>query len=77
MLAPCFDSLELESRERASKSQPKLHSEDVMSGRGKKFKFHGSFKSKAKAKRKEETCNCFIKKLKVRGKPRFAVLERL
>lgn len=48
-----------------------------MAGRLRKFKTHGAFGTKAKAKRKEKTCNCFIKRVKIRGRTRFEVLERL
>jgi hypothetical protein len=51
-----------------------------MAGKGRKFKFHGAFKTKARAKHKErsEACHghCFILKRMVRGVSRFMVLER-
>jgi hypothetical protein len=43
-----------------------------MAGRGRKFKFHGSFKTKKAAKKREATCACFILK---RAK-RYLVLEK-
>lgn len=51
-----------------------------MAGRGRKFKFHGAYKSKsaARSKEKSEACDnkCFILPRKIRGGRRFVVLER-
>ena len=47
-----------------------------MAGSGRKFKFHGAFKKKSAAKRKEATCSCFIRRKRVRGVLRYFVLER-
>lgn len=47
----------------------------------KKFKFHGAFKTKAAARRREKSApchdSCFILKRMVRKAKRFIVLERL
>lgn len=47
-----------------------------MAGKGRKVKFHGAFKTKKAAKRKEATCPCFILPRMIRGAKRFLVLER-
>ena len=51
-----------------------------MAGRPRKFRVHGAYKSKAKAKRKEKSaaCHgaCFIIPRIVRGAKRFLVLEK-
>lgn len=50
-----------------------------MAGRGKKFTFHGAFKSKAAAKRKEKSIGGFIRRTKFCRKKkcrmRFLVLK--
>jgi len=48
-----------------------------MAGKGKRFFFHGAFKSKAAAKRKEKRGKkFFILKVKIKGRTRFDVLSR-
>ena len=51
-----------------------------MAGRLRKFKVHGAYGSKAKAKRKEKSaaCHgaCFIVPRVIRGMKRFLVLEK-
>jgi hypothetical protein len=47
-----------------------------MAGRGKIFSFHGAFKTKRAAKRKERAGE-FIHPAKIKGKKRFLLLERL
>lgn len=51
-----------------------------MAGKLRKFRVHGAYKSKAKAKRKEKSaaCHgaCFIIPRIVRGAKRFLVLEK-
>jgi len=45
-----------------------------MAGKGKKFKFHGSFAKKADAKKKEKEVHGFIKPTKIKGKRRYTVM---
>jgi hypothetical protein len=51
-----------------------------MAGKGTKFKFHGAFKKKEDAIRKESTCDCFIRRTKMkhgrRSFLRYLVLEK-
>lgn len=48
-----------------------------MAKRGRRVTFHGAFKSKADAVRKESrTAGAFIKPITVRGQKRYAVLSR-
>ena len=47
-----------------------------MAGRGRRFKFHGAFGSKAKAKAKERAVGGFIKRMKIRGDTRYVVMTR-
>lgn len=48
-----------------------------MAGKGKQFVFHGAFKRKADAVRKERRVKgAFIRKIKVRGQTRYAVMSR-
>lgn len=48
-----------------------------MAGVGRKVRFHGAFKTKAKAKRKEAKLkNGFIRRIRVRGRTRFVVMSR-
>lgn len=51
-----------------------------MAGTGKRFKFHGAFKTKkdAVAKERNAACNskCFVLPRRVRGSRRYLVLER-
>jgi len=45
-----------------------------MAGKGRKFKFHGAFKSKADAVRKERAVGGFIREFKVKGQTRYTVM---
>jgi hypothetical protein len=47
-----------------------------MAGRGRKFKFHGAFKSKARAVRKERSVHGFIERHKIKGHTRYIVMTR-
>lgn len=48
-----------------------------MAGRGRKFKFHGAFKSKRKAMAKERAGNNrFIRETKIKGHRRYIVMSR-
>ena len=52
-----------------------------MAGRGRIFSFHGSFGTKARAVRKEKQLkrrghSVFIRKVKIKGRPRWSVLSR-
>ena len=47
-----------------------------MSKRGRSVTFHGAFKSKSKAIRKEQSVNGFIRKIRVRGHRRYVVMTR-
>lgn len=47
-----------------------------MAGKGKRFNFHGAFKRKEDAKRKEKQVGGFIKTIKVRGHTRYSVMTR-
>ena len=48
-----------------------------MAGKGKKFRFHGAFGSKAAAVRKERsTPRSFIRKRRIRGDTRYVVMSR-
>ena len=48
-----------------------------MVGRGRKFKFHGAFKSKRKAMAKERAgSNRFIREAKIKGHRRYIVMSR-
>lgn len=46
-----------------------------MAGRGRKFTFHGAFKSKKKAVRKEHAVGGFIRKKRIRGHTRYVVMR--
>lgn len=43
---------------------------------GKKVKFHGAFKSKAKAKARERSVKGYIEETTVRGQKRYVVISR-
>jgi hypothetical protein len=45
-----------------------------MAGHGKKFDFHGAFKSKAEAVAKEKEVDGFIRERIIRGEKRYFVL---
>ena len=45
-----------------------------MAGKGKLFKFHGAFKSKRAAVRKEGLVHGFIRKVSIKGHRRYVVL---
>jgi hypothetical protein len=45
-----------------------------MAGHGKKFDFHGAFKSKEEAMRKEAEVHGFIREREVHGEKRYFVL---
>ncbi len=48
-----------------------------MAGRGRRVMFHGAFGTKAKARRKERRVkHGYIRRIKVRGHVRYAVLTR-
>jgi hypothetical protein len=47
-----------------------------MSGIGKRFRFHGRFKTKADAKRKEKSVYGFIRKVTVKRVPYYLVMTR-
>lgn len=47
-----------------------------MAGKGKRVKFHGAYKSKARAKAKEKETGGYIQKISVRGDTRYAVITR-
>lgn len=52
-----------------------------MAHRGRKFAFHGAFRSKSRARKKERSAacggRCFIRSGKVRNRRRWFVLEPL
>ncbi len=47
-----------------------------MSGRGRKFKFHGAFGTKKKARAKERKVGGFIRRVKIRRKVRYVVMTQ-
>lgn len=47
-----------------------------MAGRGRTVTFHGAFRSKAKAEEKERKVGGFIRRIRVRGQTRYAVMKR-
>lgn len=48
-----------------------------MAGKGKRVTFHGAFKKKADAVKKEKRIKgAFIRPIRVRGQKRFAVMSR-
>lgn len=47
-----------------------------MAKTGRRFKFHGAFGTKAKAKKKERAVGGFIRRIRVRGSIRYAVMTR-
>jgi len=49
---------------------------NVVAGKGRKFKFHGAFSSKRDAKRKERQTGGFIRRVKIRGSTRFVVMTQ-
>ena len=47
-----------------------------MAGSGRKVTFHGAYKSKEDAKRKEKQVHGYIEEVTVRGHRRYAVITR-
>ena len=47
-----------------------------MAKTGRRFKFHGAFGTKSKAKKKESKVDGFIKRVKIRGQTRYVVVTR-
>lgn len=46
-----------------------------MAGKGRRFVFHGAFKSKADAKRKERAVGGFVRAKSIRGHRRYIVMS--
>lgn len=47
-----------------------------MAKTGRRFRFHGAFSLKKDAKKKERSVGGFIRRIRVRGSTRYAVLTR-
>lgn len=48
-----------------------------MSGKGKTVRFHGAFRSKERARRKENrVAGAYVEETKIKGKTRYLVLTR-
>jgi hypothetical protein len=46
-----------------------------MAGRGRTVTFHGAFKSKVRAKRKERRVHGYIRRARIKGHTRYLVLK--